>query len=447
MTHRRSIRFRLNLLFGAASLVALAVGVYGVSTLRETRHSLETSRLRQDRLNEAHRVQSLLLEGAREVGAFVAGDEASGDRARQINAEAEAALERLEEAAQDQAERKVAHELLQAVSGYQRTLERVVFALKKERLDYAKGVLPRLDTLLPEVDRQVDRLVRRQHESSLEAERRARARTGTIVWVVGLSIFGLVLLGVLLLIVLQHWLVRPLEALATGARRIAHGDYGAPIPDSGTRELSELSRELSGMGRSIANYQREMVDRERLAALGEMTYAVAHNVRNPLASIRALAQSSLPDALSDQVRESLRQIIRSVDRLDRWLKDLLVSLRPIKLSRQTEDLNDVVREVAESMETYATQRGVSIEIDLCELPCRASIDRRRLDQALISVVSNAIEASPRGERIRMSSAPLNGNHESFEIVVEDRGVGISSENRTKIFTPYFTTKSGGTGLG
>ncbi len=443
-----SIRLRLNLIFTATMAVALAVGLYGVSGLRSTQSAVESAYRRQVHLSEAQKIEADLLRGAAAIRRFVSSKADDLDEAKSVGIDIDARLLELAASASSQDELRFTGALLQDLKIYRQSIERAEFCRKKNQHDYALKIVGHLEReILPDVQQHVDQLVAYNRTIALEEAVAVQERTTTTSWTLGLFLFGLGLTGVALFFALQLWLVRPLEQLAEGARRISRGEYDAEIATPTTRELRELSQELSTMGRSIASYQGELLERERLAALGEMTYTVAHNVRNPLASIRALAQSSLPDIENKVGRAALKSIMTSVDGLDRWLKDLLIGLRPIKLTRQSEDFNQVVREVAESMSHYAEQRGVSIDVTLPDGPSEVELDRRRFDQALISVVSNAIEASPRGERIRLTSKTCRGISNGVEVTVEDHGVGIAPDVRMKIFKPSFTTKQGGTGMG
>ncbi|MEE8142451.1 MAG: ATP-binding protein, partial [Planctomycetota bacterium] len=198
---------------------------------------------------------------------------------------------------------------------------------------------------------------------------------------------------------------------------------------------------------SISDYQQKLVEKERLAAAGEMTTAVAHNLRNPLASVRALAQTTQRDPEVDEsVRTSMATIMSTVDRADRWLKELLMVLRPVKVSRSLADLNEILRELADVSTIYADRRQVSIELELAEDLPEVPVDRSKLNQALISLVTNAVDASPPGKTVTLRSERPD-DPGRVDIVVEDQGPGMEPEVLRRIFTPFFSTKKSGTGVG
>jgi signal transduction histidine kinase len=188
-----------------------------------------------------------------------------------------------------------------------------------------------------------------------------------------------------------------------------------------------------------------MVERERLAAVGEMTASVAHNLRNPLASIRALAQGSLRSGDQEQVSPSLRTIMDTVDRADRWLKDLLQGLKPIQLDRKPlEDLSLHLDRIAAAVEGFSSKLNVELKLEISPSLPQLDLDLRRLEQVLLVLLNNAVEASSPGDTVILGASTDNNE---IHIEVRDEGSGMTEEIQSKLFTPYFTTKKGGLGLG
>lgn len=446
-----SIRLRIQFLFAAALILVAAAGAWTTHSLRRTAAALAESNLRHERSTRAQRVETQLLWSTHALREYLAGDDSGTtlERALRINRKVEAELETLTRSAASASDREATTTLREAFGGYLRTIERAGFLNEKDQRERARRLVGwYLDReLLPSVQTQVERFVESHRTQAEEAEARmSDAVRSVIVLSVGSGLLWIVL-GVGLYFALRTWLVRPVERLSRAARRVASGELDAmdSIRESG--ELETLARELSTMGERLARAQEKLLEQERLAAMGELTFSVAHNVRNPLASVRALAQTSLrnPDEI-DLKRENDQTIIDTVDRLDRWLKDLLQSLRPIRLSRTVENIGAVVAEVSESLSSYAQQRGVSIALRQPVSPIEAEVDRRHLEQALIAVLANGIEASPRGGELRVRVA-LDDATAQVSIIVEDDGPGIPADQHTKIFTPYYTTKKSGTGLG
>jgi PAS domain S-box-containing protein len=194
----------------------------------------------------------------------------------------------------------------------------------------------------------------------------------------------------------------------------------------------------------------EMVKRERLAALGELSAIVAHEVRNPLGVIfnavsslrRLVPQQGDPELLLDIVAEES-------DRLNRIVSDLLDFARPRALSLQLEDLDRLLRESLDAaLADPALSGRVQIDAQLPSSLPPLPMDRHLLRQALVNVLVNAMQAMPQGGTVRLRVHAERDTQPAFvRIEVADEGSGIPPELLPRVFEPFFTTKARGTGLG
>ena len=201
------------------------------------------------------------------------------------------------------------------------------------------------------------------------------------------------------------------------------------------------------MADSLIEIQRRLLEQERMAAIGEVTSTVAHNIRNPLAGIRASAQSSmthLPE--SSEVASHQAAIVSTVDSLNRWLRELLQVSQPIELDCRPTAVADVVARVTGVLQTSAQRRGISFLVDESPALCLARIDPPRIEQAVLTVVANALDASPTGGEVRVEIR-RDTQADWILLGVSDRGPGIPPQVRDRIASPYFSTKPGGTGIG
>jgi signal transduction histidine kinase len=147
---------------------------------------------------------------------------------------------------------------------------------------------------------------------------------GRLVLVLAFALSAAVLVGVLALTLVRRWVLIPVAALRAAAQRIAGGDFDHRTPVTGHDELAQLSSEVNHMAGMVRMMLDERVERERLAAVGEMVRRLAHNLRNPLSGIRGLAELSREEtAPGTHVHENQNRIILSVDRFEKWLADLL----------------------------------------------------------------------------------------------------------------------------
>jgi two-component system sensor histidine kinase HydH len=265
-----------------------------------------------------------------------------------------------------------------------------------------------------------------------------------------LAIVTLVLAGMMAYFTaIRVWLVRPLQALGRATGVISTGDLAHRIPVSGRDEFGTLAESINAMAASLAEHQRRLLAAERFAMVGEMSAYVAHNIRNPLASIRTTAQAELLDlAEQDPRRESFRDIVTATDRLESWIGDLLRFSSPVTLTRTSESVNALVERCAALARAQLAGKGLRLELALEPALASVPLDRNKMEQVFSAVLANAMDASPAGATIRVSSALRQPNHVPFACIrVEDAGPGIPADRVGKLFTLFSTTKKSGTGLG
>ena len=270
-----------------------------------------------------------------------------------------------------------------------------------------------------------------------------------------------VLLATLLSFAVARTITRPLADI-TGVMRdvAATGDLTRKIALRGGRSLDEDTRLLAAtfnrLTESVARFQREMSQRERLSSLGRLSTVIAHEVRNPLMIIKAAVHTlRRPDVSPLSMREAAADIDEEVERLNLMVNDVLDFARPIRFELAPADLNAVCRESVGAAQA-APGAAVAIALDPGLPP--VTTDAARLRSALVNVLLNArhaVEARPGGgaaaadagepvARVRLSTAAVDGR---VVITVVDEGVGIDPADLPRVFDPYFTTRRGGTGLG
>jgi two-component system sensor histidine kinase PilS (NtrC family) len=193
----------------------------------------------------------------------------------------------------------------------------------------------------------------------------------------------------------------------------------------------------------IKRMQDEMRRKEKWAAIGELSANIAHEIRNPLASLRGSIEMLKNARLSVPQKESLMQIALSeMDRLNRIITDFLTYSRPTRPEPQGIELNQLLRGTCDLLAKSVPEK-ITIEKNLAG-NILITADPQRLQQVFLNLALNAFDAMPDGGRLTISSA-RNGRF--TEINFADTGPGILPENREKIFFPFFTTKDTGTGLG
>ena len=301
------------------------------------------------------------------------------------------------------------------------------------------------ERLVPEFSAAVLKLEQLQQTRIGALETRSQGAVEQVTYL--LSILGVVMILLCgsCFLLLRRWIISPLERLSSAAQQISKGQYGQRIPIPSGDEIGDLAREVETMSSDISSYQQQMIERERLAAVGEMTASVAHNLRNPLGSIRALAQGCLRSGDQQLVTPSLRTIMETVDRADRWLKDLLQGLKPIRLDRKPlEDLSLHLERIVAAVQGFAHKLQIELTLEISSTLPQLTLDLRRLEQAVIVLLNNAVEASGPGDTVVLKASTED---DLIIIEVRDQGTGMSEEILSRLFSPYFTTKKSGLGLG
>lgn len=214
--------------------------------------------------------------------------------------------------------------------------------------------------------------------------------------------------------------------------------------------LEESYRKLQNQAEMIIAIEEQLRRAERMSALGELSTVLAHEIRNPLGSIKGTAEILRDDFRpGDRKYEFLEILIKEADRLNRVVEDFLGLARPLPVERESCDMVAEVAEIVTLMKGEAASRGVALRMTPASLPPVRG-DRERLRQVLLNLVLNAIQATGRGGSVTISTRPLPARDEGpagIEIAFADTGAGIPRENLARIFQPFFTTRPGGTGLG
>lgn len=215
-------------------------------------------------------------------------------------------------------------------------------------------------------------------------------------------------------------------------------------------ENARLFADLEQAGREAAILEREMARTASLAALGQLAATVAHELRNPLSSIKGAAQFLLTDssqADNSTVRDFLSIVVDEVDGLGRLTTDLLEFARPSPPLRERCDLVAVARGTIDFLRAELGQQDVDVQ-ESYDAPAWTDIDAAQIGRALRNLLLNAAQAMPEGGRVAIGvHAQAGPGARGYELSVADSGPGVPPAIRARLFEPFFTTKAKGTGLG
>jgi len=286
-------------------------------------------------------------------------------------------------------------------------------------------------------------------ERSLAPAEANIATNRNLLIVYGVLIFALV--GVVIWLLIVRLVSQPVRNLLAQMRRVERGDLTAHAEEQRPDEIGELARDFNAMVRSLQTAKRELHESHtkqiqqtsKLATIGELAAGIAHEIRNPLAGIGA-AVEVLAENRPPQEREIVGEIRRQITRLNNTLRELL------DFSRQREpvvaacEVRELIRPMLALVRPDAQKQRVQIVEDVpADLPA-IGVDAGQVQQALLNIMLNGIQAMPAGGTLFVRVAATAS---AVKIVIADTGVGISEENLAKIFSPFFTTKHQGTGLG
>ncbi len=310
---------------------------------------------------------------------------------------------------------------------------------QNEVVSYEVEGARRIRELRDRVDHEMDDLV-------TAARIRERRSIGVLVMLSGVTL--LVGVGVSLY---ARRVLRPLGAVTNRAKAVARGDLTPRNVIASNDEIGELAATFEGMVAAIARANADLVQAERLAAIGKMAAHVTHEIRNPLSSM-GLNIELLEEELAHvperaEARQLVRAIKREIERLAELSEEYLrVAKRPVP-HLERDSLADLVREVVEFTKPELVKANVKCQVDVQDPLPSLAFDEGQIRQALLNLIRNAREAmQPAGGTLWLK-VRSSGNGAGVDLVVDDDGSGIGDEVREKVFDPFFTTKERGTGLG
>jgi len=286
-------------------------------------------------------------------------------------------------------------------------------------------------------------------ESLLDQQRAAlQSRLRLLAWLspvlLALPLVGAVGLLLWSRLVLQRAIIAPLVSVQGATEMISRGDLAHRVPEVGAAELRQLARSVNAMAQDLAASRASLLRAEKEATLAALVPVVAHNIRNPLASIRATAQVACDSSLPEDVREALAGIIATSDRLESWTHALLSYLNPLEPQRVLCKGAELVDNIAAMLHPRLTQKQLRLDLSGVDRDAHVRIDPLLIEQALHGLVLNALEASPDGASVRVG---LVQRADTILLSIEDESGGMPFAPQPRDLKPGHSTKRFGTGLG
>jgi signal transduction histidine kinase len=271
-------------------------------------------------------------------------------------------------------------------------------------------------------------------------------------WWIFLAATFATIIGVLVAFYFSYTLVRPIQRLAKATSSIARGNWEERLEITRKDELGQLTESFNLMAASLDKKRdelettyKELAQKERMAEIGKFSMMIAHELKNPIGIIKGSIDLLAKKGTKLQVRETMIGYIKDeVKRLNKLIDDFLAFARPMPPNKSIIDVNTIVKKVATHfMIPEAANKKVSLHLGLGDpLPIKA--DEHQIYQALLNLLNNAAQAIETQGDIYLKT----DRSENWAMIqVSDTGVGISKEDKDRIFDPFFTKKAKGTGLG
>lgn len=275
-------------------------------------------------------------------------------------------------------------------------------------------------------------------------EQIAEARRTLTLYMLGLAILVIGLVAFISHRIGKN-LTEPIKDLVGFTEQVADGNLDDQCEIKTQDEIGDLTIAFNQMTQELKQSRNKLIQAERLATAGKMSASFAHEIRNPLSSMRMLSQMLLqkPELTDDQTK-SLQYILEEIGRIDTIVKGLMDFARPASLNLNSHSLDITLQSVLSLMEANLTHHQIRLVIDFSPNIPEFNFDADKLKQAFMNIVLNAMEAMPQGGTLTVSTFQQEDN---VCIRLTDTGVGISAEDIEHLFEPFFTRKDKGTGLG
>ncbi len=254
---------------------------------------------------------------------------------------------------------------------------------------------------------------------------------------------------------LEMFFVFPIfkDRMLTGLLTLGKSRRGMRLPTDSLEQLMIIANQISSamakaeLIQEKLQLERKMYENEKLSSLGRLSTSVAHEVKNPLSSIKAIVQVLKEDFKNEtKTQKSLSIIVEEIDRLTKVVNQLLVFAKPQGDSKTNVKISDLINKVLVVLKHEAKMNNIDIHLDMSNYLPLIVADEGSLTEVFFNIIHNAIQAMSEGGNLSISIT-YEQKDNYIRVVFENSGPGISQEDIGKIFEPFYTTKQMGTGLG
>jgi two-component system, NtrC family, sensor kinase len=308
----------------------------------------------------------------------------------------------------------------------------------------------------PASSNEIGYLLLSSYESALQRKQQTQ-RTLTLISLAG------ILFSSLLMWILIRKITKPLRTLRNSAEAVGQGDFSRRVEVESTDEFGELAASFNRMTenlnasraevqntmQTLKDTQAQLIQTEKLSAMGKFVAGIAHELNNPLTGVIGFSQMLQESGINEKQEQILNRIIGSTERCRRIVQNLLSFSRRYKPERKSINANDVIESAVEILDHDLSAANMQVDLKLSEQLPALLMDPHQMQQVFLNIINNAIQATEenQGDRRVSISTQLRNGH--VQIRFQDNGTGIRPEDLPNIFNPFFTTKpiGAGTGLG
>lgn len=264
------------------------------------------------------------------------------------------------------------------------------------------------------------------------------ARRGT------LALIAIALVAFILATLVTGRITRSLGQLAAAADAVTAGDLKSEVEESGGDEVRRVARAFNAMIRSLREMLLRLAQRESLAAVGEFATSLAHEVRNPLTSIRLVLQKAEERSLDPECKKLIAKALASVEGLNRTVSGALRIAQSGLVDAERIDLRAPLEAAVRTAEPEFQACGAALEAAVTTVPVRVQGDAAALERVFLNLLRNAVQVVGEGGR---SQVRLELSGDGVTVSIVDNGPGIPEQDLERVFEPFYSTKEEGTGLG
>ncbi|MFQ6083810.1 MAG: PAS domain-containing sensor histidine kinase [Candidatus Aminicenantia bacterium] len=267
---------------------------------------------------------------------------------------------------------------------------------------------------------------------------------------------GGIILGIIGAVFLARRITNPLKKLVEGTIRISQGDYTYKIDISPGDEISDLAHNFNKMSsqllqsrEKIEETNKKLIQAEKLASIGRISTGIAHEIRNPLTSVKLNIQKIADSPLLEEIeKEHLEIAQEGINQIDKIVKDILDFARVSQLNLDRFSIEQIMEESLKIVSNAINEKKIIIEKESHPNLPHVLVDGDKLRQVFLNILLNSIDAVSEGGKIIIGLSLLSDkNSKKIRVIINDNGCGIPEKDLENIFEPFFTTKSSGTGLG